>query len=72
MGFPHVEHLLAFLVGLLTANRMHGQDVAPLSEDQLAGLTDGDRRLAEMMASGKVDTMSQGEMDKLFGEREAA
>ncbi len=52
-----VEELAAFLVGW---------------RKKLAGLTDGDRRLAEMMASGKVDTMSGSEMDKLFGEREAA
>ncbi len=52
-----VEELSAFLIGW---------------RKKLAGLTDGDRRLAEMMASGKVDTMSGSEMDKLFGEREAA
>jgi hypothetical protein len=30
---------------------------------KLTGMTDGDRKIAEMMASGKVDTMSGDEME---------
>lgn len=39
---------------------------------KLAGMTDGDRTLAEMMASGKVDTIDADGLDKMFGERKAA
>ena len=39
---------------------------------KLSGMTEGDRTIAEMMASGKVDTMSQGEMDAMFSERKVA
>lgn len=39
---------------------------------KLSGMTEGDRTLAEMMASGKVDTIDQDGLDKMFGERKAA
>ena len=38
----------------------------------LSGMTEGDRQLAEMMASGKIDGMDQDGLDKLFGDRKAA
>lgn len=52
-----VEELAAFLVDW---------------RKKLSGMTDGDRTLAEMMASGKVDSMDEAGLDKLFGERRAA
>lgn len=39
---------------------------------KLSGMTEGDRTLAEMMATGKVDTMDEAGLDKLFGDRKAA
>lgn len=39
---------------------------------KLAGMTEGDRTLAEMMASGKVDTIDAYGLGAMFGERKAA
>ena len=52
-----VEELAAFLVDW---------------RKKLSGMTEGDRTLAEMMATGKVDSMDEAGLDKLFGERKAA
>lgn len=52
-----VEELAAFLVNW---------------RQKLSGMTDGERALAEMMASGKLDSMDEAGLDKMFGERKVA
>lgn len=52
-----VEELSVFLVGW---------------RKKLSGMTEGDRKLAEMIAAGKVEGMTEGELDNMLGERRAA